>query len=79
MDAERWQKIEQLCQAALECEPSERAAFLQQACAGDEELRRQVEALLAREKQAENFCSPVPPGWRDLQRWRWRPRGWLKT
>ena len=62
MDAERWQKIEQLCHAALECEPSERPAFLQQTCAGDEDLRRKVEALLAREKQAENFLQPLPVG-----------------
>jgi len=62
MDAERWRKIEQLYHAALECEPSERAAFLQQACAGDEELRRRVESLLAREKQAENFLQPRPAG-----------------
>jgi len=58
MVAERWQKIEQLCHAALEREPGERHAFLQQACAGDEELRRQVEALLARDKEAENFLRP---------------------
>jgi serine/threonine-protein kinase len=55
MDAERWRKIEQLYHAALECDPGERPAFLQRACAGDETLRRQVESLLAREKQAENF------------------------
>ena len=38
MDAERWQKIEQLCHAALECEPGERPMFLQEACADDEAL-----------------------------------------
>jgi Tol biopolymer transport system component len=60
MDAERWQKVEQFCHAALEREPSERPAFLEEVCSGDEELRRKVEALLAREKQAENFLqSPV--------------------
>jgi len=58
MDAERWRKIEQLYHAALEREASERPAFLQQACAGDEELCRKVEALLAREQQAENFLQP---------------------
>ena len=55
MDAERWRKIDELVHAALEREASERPAFLQQACAGDDELRRQLEALLARDKQAENF------------------------
>jgi serine/threonine protein kinase/Flp pilus assembly protein TadD len=55
MDAERWRKLEQLYHAALECEERDRAAFLKQACACDEELRRKVEALLARDQQAENF------------------------
>ncbi|HWU37975.1 MAG TPA: protein kinase, partial [Candidatus Acidoferrum sp.] len=60
MHAERWRKIEQLYLAALEREVSERSAFLQEACAGDEELRGKVEALLARDQQAENFLqSPV--------------------
>jgi hypothetical protein len=58
MDAEWWRKIEQLYHAALEREASERLAFLQQACADDEELRRKVEALLARDQQAENFLQP---------------------
>ena len=62
MDAERWRKIEELCHAVLECEPSDRPAFLHQVCAGDEELRRHVEALLAREKQAENFLQPCADG-----------------
>ena len=57
MDAERWRKIEQLYHAALEREAKDRPAFLQQACAGDEELLRKVEALLARDKQAENFLA----------------------
>ena len=36
MDAERVQNIEQLCQAALQCEASEPPVFLQQACTDDE-------------------------------------------
>ena len=44
---ERWQKIEQLYHTALEREPGGRSAFLDQACQGDAELRREVEALLA--------------------------------
>jgi serine/threonine protein kinase len=55
MDAERWRKIEQLYHSVLEREVSGRPAFLEQTCAGDEELRRQIEALLAREQQAETF------------------------
>ena len=49
MSPERWQKIEQLYHTALEREPGERNAFLDEACQGDVELRREVEALLAQE------------------------------
>src|ERR1700736_4937448 len=60
MTPERWQKIEQLCNAALEHEASQRATFLEQACGGDDELRREVDSLLEQEKSAEGFLeSPV--------------------
>jgi serine/threonine protein kinase/tetratricopeptide (TPR) repeat protein len=55
MNAKRWQQIEQLYHAALERGVQERAAFLTDACAGDETLRREVESLLAHEGQAKNF------------------------
>jgi serine/threonine protein kinase len=55
MTPERWQEVEKLYQAAWEREPSQRAAFLQRACAGDEGLRREVESLLAYQQQAESF------------------------
>ena len=55
MTPERWQQVEQLYHSALEREPSRRAAFLEEACAGDEALRREVESLLAHEQQAEDF------------------------
>jgi eukaryotic-like serine/threonine-protein kinase len=55
MTPERWQVVKQLCNAALDREACERAAFLAQACQGDEELRREVESLLAQEKSAEGF------------------------
>ncbi len=47
MDPKRWREIECLCQAALEMEPGKRDAYLKEACAGDESLRKEVEALLA--------------------------------
>jgi eukaryotic-like serine/threonine-protein kinase len=59
MTPERWQKIEQLCNAALEREASQRGTFLAQACQGDDELRREVESLLAQEKPAERFLESV--------------------
>ncbi len=47
MNPELWEKINELYDAALGYVPSQRAAFLAEACAGNEELRREVESLLA--------------------------------
>jgi eukaryotic-like serine/threonine-protein kinase len=47
MDPDRWQQVEKLYHDALEREESERATFLEQACAGDEAMRQRVESLLA--------------------------------
>src|SRR5438876_1132634 len=55
MKPERWQQIERLYHAALEREPEARAAFLDKACAGDEELRREVEGLLACDDKTASF------------------------
>ena len=55
MTAERWQQIEQLYHEALEREADRRAAFLDEACADDATLRREVEALLAANDQAGGF------------------------
>src|SRR5437867_1505631 len=55
MTPERWQRIENLLQSALERKPAERAAFLDQGCLGDEDLRREVESLLASSDQADEF------------------------
>src|SRR5450432_610677 len=46
MPPERWRQIEDIFNAALECEPAGRPAYLENACGGDEALRREVEALL---------------------------------
>jgi len=55
MNPERWKQIEELYHAALERAESERAAFLEQACGGDEALRREVESLLSFHQQAGSF------------------------
>jgi predicted ATPase/predicted Ser/Thr protein kinase len=52
---ERWATVKRLHQAALEREASERAAFLDDACAGDDTLRREVDSLLAHEPAAAAF------------------------
>lgn len=55
MDAERWTRVEQLCQAALERDEREQAAFLASACGSDQELRREVESLLVHRHKADTF------------------------
>jgi eukaryotic-like serine/threonine-protein kinase len=55
METERWQRIESIFHAALEREPSRRAEFVLQACAGDDSLRQEVESLLAESGEEESF------------------------
>ncbi|MEW6211216.1 MAG: protein kinase [Acidobacteriota bacterium] len=52
MTPERYQQINELLDVVLKLEPSRQRAFLDQACAGDESLRREVESLLAAHEQA---------------------------
>ena len=47
MDPEHWKRIEEVYHAAVVRAPAEREALLEGACAGDDALRREVEALLA--------------------------------
>src|SRR6266702_4975698 len=55
MTPERWQQIDQLFHSVLERESGERAAFLAQACNGDESLRHEVESLLGSHEQSDSF------------------------
>ena len=52
MNPERWRQVEKLYHDALQQEPVERARFLTEACAGDDELLHEVESLLAQEGSA---------------------------
>src|SRR5450432_3935543 len=51
MPPERWRQIEDIVHGALEREPAQRPAFLENACGGDQALRRQVDALLQQDGQ----------------------------
>jgi hypothetical protein len=51
----RWATVKRIHQAALEREAGQRATFLDEAYAGDEALRREVESLLAYQEAAEPF------------------------
>ena len=55
MEKEQAARVHQLFEQALEREAGERAAFLEDACAGDSELYARVEALLAADEGADTF------------------------
>jgi eukaryotic-like serine/threonine-protein kinase len=59
MDAERWAKIDRLLDEAMERSPESRADYLVVACAGDEELRREVESLLDAHSDSASFLSTL--------------------
>lgn len=55
MNPERWRQIADVFQSALRRNTAERGAFLAEACVGDEELQREVEALLSSHECASRF------------------------
>ena len=59
MKPERWQKIDLLFQSALAHASEEREAYLVAACAHDEELRLEVESLIAAHKEGTLLDTPL--------------------
>ena len=51
MSDSRWQRIEDLFHQAADLAPGARSAFLDERCAGDASLRKEVESLLAHETE----------------------------
>ncbi len=52
-----WKEIKSIFAAVLELDPSSRAAFLDEACAGRPEVRAELESLLAAHFEASGFLS----------------------
>ena len=68
MDAERWKKIENIFQSALDLTGAEREEFISAECGDDDELRREIEKLIARFETEDSFLeSPVWTDSRFLQ------------
>jgi serine/threonine protein kinase/Tol biopolymer transport system component len=62
MTPERWKEVESLYHAAYSRPPGERAAFLVEACADDQALRREIESLLTESVSADGFpAGPLNP------------------
>ena len=57
MTPERWRQITEVFHGALERDVRDRAAFLADACAGDEGLRREVEVMLAQPLSSDGFLA----------------------
>ena len=55
MTPERWQEVEDVLQAALDRAPVDRAAFLEQVCAGDAELQTEASSLVNAYESATDF------------------------
>src|ERR1051325_7913666 len=55
MTPERWHRVDEVLQAALDQEPASRAAFLANECSGDDELWRETTSLIAAFDEAAEF------------------------
>jgi len=60
MTRERFRKVDQLVSLALERAADKRAEFLRRACAGEEDLRVEVESLLASQEREDSFLAAAP-------------------
>lgn len=65
-DPDRYQRVKALCNRALDLDVSERSAFLDTACAGDDGLRREIESLLTHEQSVDLFM--IKPAWQHVVR-----------
>jgi eukaryotic-like serine/threonine-protein kinase len=54
---DRWRRIRPILEEALELPPDRRAAFLDQACGGDADLRSEIEGVLRADSDAGAFLS----------------------
>lgn len=55
MTPERWQQVKEIFNSAIMYRPDERSSFIAQACSGDQDLRSEVESLIASHEQSGSF------------------------
>lgn len=65
MDTDRWAKVESLFHAALDLPAADRLNFVRDACAGDDELRHEVESLLEQDATAPGVIDR--PAWQGAE------------
>ena len=81
MTPERWRRIDDLFDAALQLAPAERGPWLREACGGDDDLRAEVDRLLAGDERAVRDGFLTPPGESGLPADRtrsWTPRAGVR-
>jgi serine/threonine protein kinase len=61
MTGERWQEVRTVLEAALRLDSAGQRAYLDQVCASDPSLRREVESLLAADKEVQSGFLQSPP------------------
>ena len=59
MDADRWDRLQGLFDEAVALAPAERSSFLDRACGGDGELRRELESLLEQDARSTDVLGDV--------------------
>src|SRR5256886_15972461 len=57
MAIDLWQQVQQLFDSALQHSPEKRQEFLKQECGSNQELRREVESLLAAHDESGSFMA----------------------
>ena len=55
MDTERWKRVDELLQAALQLPAERQEEFVRQQCGGDSELLEEVRSLLTSDRKAGSF------------------------
>jgi non-specific serine/threonine protein kinase/serine/threonine-protein kinase len=61
MSPERWKQVKQILNATLDEPAPARRGYLEQACAGDEELFEEVKSLLLASEEADSFLETPAP------------------
>ena len=59
MTSERWRRLEEVFHGAAGLDPAQQPAYLDDACGGDVELRREAEVLLAAGREGEDLAEEV--------------------
>src|SRR5262245_48060881 len=58
INAERFRRIDEIFQAALEIDPDDRASFISQACKGDQSLLKEIEHLVSTDGREWDLIKP---------------------